>query len=236
MKKYDVNLTVDKYIKYKYLDAEKMHNNAIKILEEIIKDPKKFSLNIYQVDSLKDRIKQLKKMTTFEYYSELTYGLFIDSNGDAWCEENPNGKWQTYNLGGNFSMPLITNEGVETHSSLNKDVDWFNVHMKNAPIYDSVWDLVHGIKKPSNEEEERILENMSFQENYFSKFKDKDEYVIHNSAYWNYAFLDENGWVDMDDSENYIQWISTFFDKYCANLNDNDKITIFECTKDKVDD
>ena len=46
MQKYDVNLTVDKYIKYKYLDAEKIRNNSIKLLEEIIKDPKKFNLNI----------------------------------------------------------------------------------------------------------------------------------------------------------------------------------------------
>ena len=34
-------------------------------------------------------------MSNFDYYSELTNGLFIDSNGDAWSEENPNGKWQT---------------------------------------------------------------------------------------------------------------------------------------------
>ena len=63
----------------------------------------------------------------------------------------------------------------------------------------------------------------------------KDEYVIHNCAYWNYAYLDENGWKDIDDAKNDIEWVSQYFDNFCANLKDTDKVTIFECTKDKVE-
>lgn len=236
MEKYDVNAVVDKYIKYKYLDAEKMKTNSIKILEEIIKDPKKFNFNIYHIDSLKERIKHIKSMTTFEYYSELTSGLYIDENGNAWSDENPDGKWQTYKLGDFFSLPLILTDGTESHSALNKDIDWFNMHMQNTHTYDSVWDLVHGIKEPKTEEEITIYENMKDNENYFSNFKNKDEYVIHNCAYWNYAYLDKNGWKDIDSAKNDIEWVSTYFDNFCSNLNDNDKVTIYECTKDKVDD
>ena len=50
--------------------------------------------------------------------------LYIDSNGDAWSEENPNGKWQTCKIGDFFSLPLILSDGSETHSALNKDIDW----------------------------------------------------------------------------------------------------------------
>lgn len=236
MSKYDVNATVEKYVKYKYKDATKMRNNAIKVFEEIIKDPKKFNLNLYQTDSIKDRLKELKSMPPFDYYQELTRGLYIDNNGDAWSEENPNGKWQTYKLGDFFSLPLILADKSETHSALNKDIDWYNMHMQNTHTYDVVWDLIKGIKEPSTEEEKTLYENMKDNENYFSRFKDKDEYVIHNCAYWNYAYLDENGWVDMDDSKNDIEWISSYFQRFCENLKDNDKVTIFECTKDKVDD
>lgn len=235
MEKYNVNTVVDKYIKYKYLDAEKMRNNSIKVLEEIIKDPKKFNLNIYQIDSLKDRIRELKSMSNFDYYSELTNGLFIDSNGDAWSEENPNGKWQTCKIGDFFSLPLILSDGSETHSALNKDIDWYRMHMQNTFMYENVWDLVKGDKEPSTEEEHTIFENMKDNENYFARFKDKDEYVIHNCAYWNYAYLDENGWKDIDDAKNDIEWVSKYFDNFCANLKDTDKVTIFECTKDKVE-
>lgn len=236
MKQYDANLTVDKYIKYKYLDAEKMRSNSIKILEEIIKDHKKFNLNIYQVDSIKDRIKSIKSMTTFDYYSELTNGLYIDNNGDAWSEENPNGKWQTYKLGDYFSLPLILENGETTHSSIAKNINWFNMHMQNKHTYDTVWDLVHGIKEPITDEEKTLYNNMKDNTNYFLRFKNKDEYVIHNCAYWNYAYLDEHGWKDMDDAKSDIEWISNYFDNFCSNLKENDKVTIFECTKDKIDD
>ena len=235
MQKYDVNLTVDKYVKYKYLDAEKMRSNSIKLLEEIVKDPKKFNLNIYHVDSIKERIKNIKAMSTFDYYSELSVGLYIDNNGDAWSDENPNGKWQTYKLGDYFSLPLILNDGTETHTANNGDIDWFKMHMQNTHMYDVVWDLVHGVKKPSNNEELTVYENMKDNVNYFSKFKNKDEYVIHNCAYWNYAYLDENGWVDIDDAKSDIEWVSEYFERFCAKLKDTDKVTIFECTKDKVD-
>lgn len=235
MQKYDSNATVEKYVKYKYLDAEKMRTNSIKLLEEILKDPKKFNFNIYHIDSLRERIKNIKSMSTFEYYSELTSGLYIDANGDAWCDENPDGKWQTYKLGNYFSLPLILNDGTETHSALNKDIDWFKMHMQNTHTYDVVWDLVNGVKEPETDEEKTLYENMKDNVNYFSKFKNKDEYVVHNCAYWNYAYLDKNGWKDIDDSKNDIEWVSQYFDTFCANLKEGDKVTIFECTKDKID-
>lgn len=235
MEKYDSNITVDKYIKYKYSESEKMRNNAIKILEEIIHDPKKLNLNHFQVDSLKDRLTELKKMTNFSYYQELTKGYYIDNNGDAWSDENQNGKWQTYNLGDNFSIPLLLKNGEKTNTALYKDIDWNKMHMQNMHTYEVVWDLVHHIIEPSNDMEKTIYKNMKNNVNYFSRFKSKDEYVIHNCAYWNYAVLSDKGWVDIDDAKNDIEWISTFFDKFCTNLNDNDRITIFECTKDKID-
>lgn len=96
-------------------------------------------------------------------------------------------------------------------------------------------DLVNGVKEPETDEEKTLYENMKDNVNYFSKFKNKDEYVVHNCAYWNYAYLDKNGWKDIDDSKNDIEWVSQYFDTFCANLKEGDKVTIFECTKDKID-
>lgn len=235
MEKYNANLKVEKYIKYKYLDADKMKNNSIKVLDEILKDPNKFNMNQYQIDSLKDRIKQLKSMSTFDYYSELTRGLYIDNNGDAWSDENPNGKWQTCSLGNNFSTPLKLKNGGETNSACVRDIDWDALHLQNTQLYDAVWDLVHHVREPLNDEEKVLLDNMSDKTNYFARFKNKDEYVIHSCAYWNYAYLDENGWVDMDDGNGDIDWISHFYEIYCAHLSKRERVTIFECTKDKTD-
>lgn len=234
MDKYDMNLIVPKYVKYRYLDADKMKKNAIKILNEIIKNPQKFQLNDYNKEYLKDRVKELTDMTTFEYYSSVTNGLYYDENGDALSDRNPNGKWVTYNIGKNLSLPLILKDGSEVYQSTMCEIDWNKMHMVNTELYDRVWELMVDGDKIKNDTDQQIYNNMRGRESYFSSFKNKDEYVAHNCAYWNYAFLDENGWVDLDDSnKSTIDWVINYFEKFIKRLNPNDKITIFECTKNK---
>lgn len=231
MKQYDINLKVKPYIKYRYADASKMQKNAIKIIDEIIKNPSKFTLNDFQVDYFKERKKIINNMNSFEYYQTVTNGLYYDENGNALSEENQNGKWSTYRLGKNFSLPLKLKEGKEAYQAINKDIDWENMNMQNTNTYEIVWDLVHGDKKPSSDEEERIYSNMKDKTHYFNNFKDKESYVKYNCAYWNYAYLDKDGWKDVDDNGNEMEWITQFFDRFVVKLLPTDKITIYECTK-----
>jgi regulator of sigma D len=103
--------------------------------------------------------------------------------------------------------------------------------MQNTNTYEIVWDLVHGIKSPETEEEKKIYNNMKDKTKYFSNFKDKESYVAYNCAYWNYGYLDENGWKDMDDDGKELDWITNFFDRFVSKLKPNDKITIYECSR-----
>lgn len=235
MSKYEIGIEVEPYVKYKYKDAEKMRNNAIKLLNGIIKDQEKLGLNPLHIDSLKERLRELKSLTRFEYYKNLVEGYYIDSDGNAISSENPNGKWQTSKIGNNFSLPLILKDGTTSKQALCKDIDWDAMHMVNTITYETVWDLVVEGKEAVTEQEKVLFENMKNQKKYFSRFKNKDEYVIHNCAYWNYAFLSEEGWIDLDDAKSDMVWISEFFDKFITNLNPNDKVTIFECTRGKID-
>ena len=57
MERYSKALKVKPYVKYKYLDAEKMKDNAIKMLTEITNTPEKLTLNKFQVDYFKERLK-----------------------------------------------------------------------------------------------------------------------------------------------------------------------------------
>ena len=144
IKKYDINLKVEPYIKYKYSDAEKLKNNAIKVLDEIIKKHNNFSLNDFQIDYFKERRKAFNNMSSFEYYQTITNGLYYDKNGDALSEKNPNGKWTTYRLGEHFSLPLKLKNGKESYQAICKDVDWDKMNMNNTETYEMVWDLMHG--------------------------------------------------------------------------------------------
>ena len=233
MEKYDINREVEPYVIYKYKDADKMRNNSIKILEGIIKDPKKFNLKGNNIETIKNNLDTIKKMTKFEYYQNLVNGYFINDDGDAISTNNPNGKWLSYNLGKSFSLPLKLYNGDEVFEALNKDIDWDSMHMQNTSVYDAVWEMVVEGREPKNEHEKLLYNNMSVHKNYFQKFKNKDEYVIHNCAYWNYGYLDESGWHDMDDAKSEFDWISNYFNNFIPNLKENDKVSIFECYRNK---
>ena len=231
MSPYQIGLEAPKYIKYKYADAKKMRKNSIKVLTEIITDPQKFSLNDFHVNYFKEKIAHLNELSDFDYYREITDGLFYDENGDAWSDENLNGKWKTYSLGKNMFVPLQLKDGSETNQAKVSDIDWPKMHLANCHLYELAWDLAKGIIQPQNEQQKQIAQNMSKQENYLSNFKTKEDYVLHNCAYWNYAFLNDKGWSDIDNSDDPNKWVATFYDKFIANLTENSTITIYECSK-----
>lgn len=233
MAKYKIGTTTTKRLVYKYLDAKKMQNNSIKILKEILQDPHKFQFNNFQIDCLKERLSDLTSMSTLDYYAELTKGLEIDDEGNAWSNENPNGKWKTFRIGRNLSVPFILNDSdEESHCACKGDINWLKMHMANTYVYEKVWDLVINHQEPQNEEEKVLLENMSDKDNYFARFKTLDDYVTHNCAYWNYAYLDENGWQDMETNhKSDMEWIKNFYDNFVVPLQDNSQITIYECSR-----
>ena len=239
MKKYDIGLKVKPYIKYKYLDASKMQNNAIKVYSEITSNPGKFMLNKFQEDYFKDKLKGITSMTPFEYYSTITNGLYYDENGNALSDENPDGKWSTYHIGRNFSYPMITNDGKETYQEFARNVNWGLMHMEDNSVrlYGRVWDLAVEDDEPKNDDEKQIKAQWKDRGKYLSNFKSKDDFITHNCAYWNYAYLDENGWhdVDSDENGNENEWIKSFYSKFIKKINDDALITIYEFSRN-VDD
>ena len=63
----------------------------------------------------------------------------------------------------------------------------------------------------------------------FEAFENVENYIKYNCSYWNYAYLDKNGWHDASDRKNY-EWITSFYEKYVLPLKDGDVVTIFECS------
>jgi len=236
LKKYKIGEKVEPYIKYHYLDAEKIQKNSIKILTELCKNYKTFQLSKFHLNALQEKLKSIKNMSPFEYYQAITYGCTYDENGDAWCDVNPNGKFNSYQKGNHFSNPLILHNGEESYFSVNGKIDWGKMHLANAPLYSRTWDLAVGDCIPENENEVTIKKNTQNNQVYFSKFKDKEEYVRYSSSYWNYAYLDENGWVDADDAKSMNEWITTFYNKFVTQLKPTDIVTIFECSKNDDDE
>jgi hypothetical protein len=230
MDKYSIDLEVESYVKYEYLKADKYLNNSIKALDNILSNSDKIGIDPQIKDNLSFRIKTLKKMTPFEYYRELTNGMYYDENGNALSTENPNGHWKTARIGRNFALPLRLKDGSESYSAKMDDIDWFAMNEPTA-LYEAAWEMVVDGREPTNEQEEQVYNSMKDKLTYFSNFKNKEDYVNYSTRYWNYAFVDENGWTDVDSyGGDEKEWINTFFERFIKNLKPNDLITIYECT------
>jgi hypothetical protein len=228
MDKYSLDLEVDSYVRYEYLKADKYQSNSIKALDNLLSHGDEIGLEPQVKESLERRIKTLKGMTPFEYYRELTDGMYYDENGNALSTENPNGHWKTARIGKNFSLPLKLKDGTETYSAKASDIDWDAMN-EPTELYEAAWEMVVDGREPTNEQEERVYESMKDKSAYFSNFKNKEDYVTYSTSYWNYAFVNKDGWVDMVN-EDERKWINNFYDRFIATIDPNDLVTIYECS------
>lgn len=227
MKKYDSNLTVKPFIKYKFKDASKIKEEEQKILNKLINE------NI-DVDKNKPRLDFIQSLSSFDYYKNLVAGYEIDDYGNALSTENLKGQYSYCNIGKNFSQPFILTNGTQVYQAPYSEIDWSKMHMEpsNVNMYKSVWDMVINGKKPENDIEQTLYDNMSIWKNYFSNFNNVDEYVAHNCSFWHYAYCDKNGWIDIDTkNSDSKKWIFEFYDRFIVPLNNDDILTIYECKR-----
>lgn len=229
LEKYSVDKEVEPYVKYKFSQAEKYRSKAIKVLEELLKKSSETLINPQIISALEERLKSLKMLSSFDYYRQLTDGLYYDENGDALSSENPDGKWKTAHIGRNFSLPLILKNGKEVYTAKAYEVDWEKMHLCNQEVYRAAWEMVMEGREPKTNEEEVIYTSMKDKQTYFSNFPDKEAYVKYSTAYWNYAYVDEKGWVDVSN-ENENEWINNFYDRFIENLDSNATVSIYECS------
>jgi hypothetical protein len=230
MKEYDSKKNVDKYLVYRYEDAEKIRKQYIDMYERVVA-----SENISQNDreDIKDMLDNIKNVSSDDFYLDLTLEYDLDEDtGDAYSTKNPNGRWSEYGRGGSFSLPLVLKDGTTTFSAKKGDVDWSKVHRHGVETYTAVWETVVEGRKPANEFEEKLYNNMKNANGYFQKFGTKENYVASCTAFWGYAFLSKDkGWLELEPNVNQFVWMNGFYDNFIAPLPDDATITIFECLK-----
>jgi hypothetical protein len=211
------------------LKADKYKNTAIKVSEKLLEDSALVMINPQMKQAVEDNVNRLKQLSTFEYYQQLTEGMYYDENGNALSDKNPNGKWKTSHIGRNFSLPLITHDGKEVYSARAKDIAWDKMHHTNAAVYEAAWEIVVEGREPQTPEEEKIKESMGNKQAYFSNFKSKEHYVNYSTAYWNFAYVDDKNWFDITQIDE-SAWIEHFYDRFITQLKPDDLVSIYECT------
>ena len=235
IKKYG-SFEVEPYITAEYNKADEYKKQRLIALniakqykekEEIGKD------EVFSLDYDKE-IERIKKLDPTDFYLEIG-----DEHDDWYMDEetgnylsklNPNKKYDAANVGKSLSMPLILKDGSESFSEKKCNIDWGKTHLNEKEVYEDTWDMIMCGKTPETELQKQIYENMQGRYEYFKYFGTKENYVASSTAFWGYAYVDENGWKDFDDSElDQTKWIIKFYDNFIKPLPEDVIITVYAC-------
>ena len=231
MSPFDKNIKTEPRVVYRYKDAEILKNQYVKVYETILANTDKDQEPLVYEDT-KDKLAIIKAETPQEFYYDLTEDYEHDQEtGDAITTENPDGKWSTYRLGKLFSVPFVTNEGNETFQAKKGDIDWSRMHLHGGEIYRRAWEMVMEGSEPQNDYEQQIYTNMKARTAYFEKFGTKENYVLSSTAFWGYAFVSKNGWLELEDDMDQFEWVGNYYDRFIDPLPDDTLLTIYECRK-----
>lgn len=224
MRLYDSNVDVEGYVAYRYKDAEKYKQQYLESLRAVEKtDP-----------SVTELIREIENEDADDFYLYLTSEYELDPNtGDAICNKNKYGKYDTARIAGRFALPFKLKDGTESYSARKGDIDWDSVAFSDKKPYETAWDLVMGGKKPRGEYEKRIFNNMKNRTAYFEAFGSKENYVLISTAFWCYAFVSPNGdWTELGDTkDDQFEWVRNFYKKFVKGLKDDTLLTLYECTR-----
>lgn len=220
---------VEKYTLFDFSKKDEMYNSILNSYRLLSKDK---NLNDEMEMMVKEKIQYLESIDSLEYYLDITEDYEIDDEtGNVYSDENPDKKFDHCNIGKNFSMPFITNEGKETHQAYKKDINWNAIHLSNPLPYEIAWDTVMDGKKPENDDEKNIYENMKNRTAYFQAYGTRDNYVKSNTAFWTFAYLDKDGWRELGPHMDQFVWVNNFYDKFIKPLSDDSLLTIYECIR-----
>lgn len=231
MAKYDNKIKVEPYITMKLSEAKSYHRRYISFYEEILK---RDDIGEEARELAELSLQTLREQDDIDFFLDTAANLDYEINeetGDAYSSKNPNGKYDFCKVGKELSMPLKDYEGNEIFSAKKSDIDWSAIHLANTYPYEVAWDTVMEGKKPEGKREEQLYENMKNRTGYFQKFGTKENYVACSTAFWGYAYVDKNGWIELEENVDQFKWVSEFFERFILNLPDDETITIYECVR-----
>lgn len=227
MGKYDKNLVVPEHILIPK-DSKNVKENFMKILTKIDKFGEKYEMSRKFIEASNRFKDKIDVMTNEEFINAMCAGYEMDKDGNVISTENPDGRWESYRLGQEFAMPLkLKTGGDKVFYATNSEVDWDGMENEQVDNCRRVWDVVFNGVEPENETEKLFAEH-DFYRDYLESFGSIETFIKRSCSFFTYSYLDENGWVDIDDYGDSGEWIEKFRERFIDKLKDDDKITIFE--------
>ena len=246
--KYSMDIKVKPYLKYRLDDKDKLYEARKRFLAECYRKADE-DWNSATTDEDREAKSKLRarwhmayttfnNLDSFEYYQVITKGCWYDDNGDAWTDENPNAHYKyqkcyDYRIKADqtdeapFSNPFILKDGTKAYTARVDEIDWDRVHMANTELYYSAWKVCVEGKEPETDEERMIQNSFSNRKEYFSNFKDADQYVAHSCAFWTYGVATADEYIS-GDREDSVKWTTGFYDRFIKQLDGETVLSIYE--------
>lgn len=181
---------------------------------------------------------------TFESYMEDYCGYYFDEEmQDYGYWQNPNAKWDWYEIGGRWSGSLEVRDDdgkiMKVDSASIKDLVFDERSMKYAAAL-RFWELYIDGAEPANDEEREQIEDCFYKKEYYtSRYRSKEEYAECQASPATYAFVDYEGeWHETGDMGWWGMDVSALgqeaqydrdFEMMLADAGDDDWITIVDC-------
>lgn len=238
IKKYSEDTLLESsYLVAKRKDALKLKNNHINLLKKSLEED---ILTNSQKKLTEDYISLIEETPELEYFLDSTEGCTYDSEtGDAYSNKIPNAYYKyerspqkIFEKTGEetgFCNPFKLKDDYISYSATKEEIEWELNHLYNQEVYEAAWELVVEDREPLNEKEKQIKDNMKNRKGYFQNFKNKQEYVLHSTAFWTYGIASESFYKEVGmDGINDKEWVSNFYDNFIKNLPNDTLLTIYE--------
>jgi len=189
------------------------------------------------------------KYPTFKHMAEEYHGYKLDGEtGKYGYWENPNSKWDWYQLGGRWLGTFKKKKGSEAELGSG------SLLMSSGPTFDADsikkgdvdWEGMNndaGSKKELSETwEKNVVEKKGFRqpEYYTERYGNKENYIRMSCEFSTFAVITEDGewheagtmgWWGMSDAsvEDEKKFKHGFFDKFIKDLEDDTALSVYDC-------
>lgn len=184
--------------------------------KEIIKEGNWYPTTTYEIPEKYRKVQIPHKLLypTFDDFMKEDVGETKDEEVDDYGYwENPNSKWDWYDIGGRWNNRLLIKENISIEGLAKSKAKpapigykWVNAcKIKDLELekmmegkYEKAkrfWELKVEGQEPQNEEEKEILEWDDYKKEYYTeRYSSKEEYAKWKSMFATFAMVDEKGW------------------------------------------
>jgi len=178
-------------------------------------------------------IKHKDRYATFEQFMEDYVGYEKnEETGRYGYWENPNKKWDWWEVGGRWSGLLITKDGKRVDSAKLKDIDWEEMKREGIQNAKKIWQEIQ-----QKDEKERAIAFFIYG---IRKDDTEESYIQRKINFYTFAVITpdgtwyekgEMGWwgISSETEEEARQWERNYFDRFIKNADPELTITIVDC-------